>query len=121
MLSFALGVHPLRQRTTNKLQRGPFKKMSTSSLSATSLPGGGSASVNTPARPTTHGLRSGPDLLYGPSRALDEILMWADRRHRGKGHEMRHVVGLLLATNRRREQLSRALMAWLLQAPAGAP
>ena len=87
----------------------------------TSLPGRGSASVNAPPRPTTHGLRSGPDLLYGPSRALDEILMWADQRHRGRGHEMRHVVGLLLATNRRREQLSRALMAWLLQAPAGAP
>ena len=87
----------------------------------TSLPGRGSASVNAPPRPTTHGLKSGPDLLYGPCRAFDEILMWADRRHRGMGHEMRHVVGILLATNRRREQLSRALMAWLLQAPAGAP
>ena len=83
-----------------------------------SLAGDDSARIGRPARPPAGVHRFAPNLLYGPKQALAEILMWDVRRHRGKGHEMRHVVGLMMAANWRREQLSRLLMAWLLRAGA---
>ena len=82
-------------------------------LGASTLKGGTSSTI-LPTQSTAGVLHLAPNLLYGPGQAHDQILRWADRRHRGLQHEMRHVLGRLLVTNWRREQLSRVLMAWLL-------
>ena len=39
--------------------------------------------------------------------------MWDRRRKRGKVHELRHVIGLVLASNWAQESLSRLMMRWL--------